>query len=291
MKKESRLRWVILLNVVITVSQVIGGYIANSMALISDAMHNFSDVAALVISLFAILLAKKEPTFSKSFGYKRAEVLAAFVNSAVIIAIAIYIMVESIDRLQISSSLEINNDIVIWLAGLAIIGNGLSVAFLARDAKHSMNMKSAFLHLLSDTLFSVAVLGGGLAMKYYGIAWVDGVLSILIGIYLVASSWRLLWESTKILLQFVPKGIDIPLLVKEVEKLEEVKNIHHIHVWQLDEYTVHLEAHVDLREDIAVSKTYPIQLKIEDLLNQHFSIHHITLQFEHGLDESKNLIQ
>ncbi|MGJ3234495.1 cation diffusion facilitator family transporter [Marivirga sp.] len=291
MKKESRLKWVILLNMIITVSQIVGGIVGNSMALISDAMHNFSDVAALIISLVAIILAKKEATYSKSFGYKRAEVLAAFVNSAVIIAVAVYIIIESVQRLQITQTLEINNDLVIWLAGIAIIANGLSVLFLAKDAKHSMNMKSAFLHLLSDTLFSAAVLGGGLAMKYYGVTWVDGVLSILIGIYLMATSWQLLWGTTKILLQFVPEGINIPKLVEEVEELTEVKNIHHIHVWQLDEYTIHLEAHVDLRQDLNVSQTHEIQKKIEDLLHTNFSIGHITLQFEHGLEENKKLIQ
>lgn len=291
MQKESRLRWVILLNIIITVSQVIGGIVGNSMALISDAMHNFSDVAALIISLVAIILSKREATYSKSFGYKRAEVLAAFVNSAVIIAVAIYIIVESIERLQIAQSLRINNELVIWLAGIAILANGLSVLFLAKDAKHSMNMKSAFLHLLSDTLFSAAVLGGGLAMKYYGVTWVDGVLSILIGVYLMASSWQLLWNTTKILLQFVPEGINIPQLVKEVEELEEVKNIHHIHVWQLDEYTIHLEAHVDLKDDLVVSETHSIQKKIQDLLHTNFAIGHITLQFEHGLEENKKLIQ
>jgi cobalt-zinc-cadmium efflux system protein len=291
MQKENRLKWVILLNVIITASQIVGGIVGNSMALISDAMHNFSDVAALVLSLVAIILAKKEATYSKSFGYKRAEVLAAFVNSAVIIGVAVYLIIESTQRLQITQSLDINNDIVIWLAGVAIIANGLSVWFLAADAKNSMNMKSAFLHLLSDTLFSAAVLGGGLAMKYYGLTWVDGVLSILIGIYLIATSWQLLWSSAKILMQFVPEGINIPVLVEEVEKLNEVKNIHHIHVWQLDEYTIHLEAHVDLREDLNVSETHDIQQKIENLLHTNFSIGHITLQFEHGLHENKKLIQ
>src|SRR5690554_6629311 len=281
MKKEGRLKWVILLNVVITASQLVGGILGNSMALISDAMHNLSDVAALIISLVAIILAKKEATYSKSFGYKRAEVLAAFVNSAAIIAVAVYIIVASIQRLQITNDLKINNDLVIWLAGIAIIANGLSVLFLVKDSKHSMNIKSVFLHLLSDTLFSVAVLGGGLAMKYYSVTWVDGVLSIIIGIYLIATSWQLLWASTKILLQFVPEDIDIPKLVAEVEELEEVKNIHHIHVWQLDEYTIHMEAHVDLKEDLDVSQTHAIQVKIERLLHTKFSIGHITLQFEH----------
>lgn len=291
MNRENRLRWVIGLNIIITVSQIAGGIYANSLALISDAMHNFSDVAALIISLVAIVLAKRKATYSKSFGYKRAEVLAAFVNSAVIIGVAIYIIIESTQRLGQSSDLQINTDIIIWLAIVAIFGNGLSVLMLASEIKNSMNMKSAFLHLLSDTLFSVAVLAGGLAMKYYGVRWVDGVLSIAIGIYLIFSSWRLLRDSMHVLLQFVPKGINIPNLVGAVENLPEVKNIHHVHVWQLDEHTIHLEAHIDLIENLRVSDTYKIQQKIEGLLQSRFSIAHITLQFEHGLDGPKTLIQ
>ncbi|MBK6267110.1 cation transporter [Marivirga sp. S37H4] len=291
MNRESRLRWVIGLNIVITISQIIGGIFANSLALISDAMHNFSDVAALIISLVAIILAKRKATYSKSFGYKRAEVLAAFVNSAVIIAVAVYIIIESSQRLTENSSLQINTDIIIWLAFVAIIGNGLSVVILASQIKDSMNMKSAFMHLLSDTLFSVAVLGGGLAMKYYSITWVDGILSIIIGLYLIFSSWKLLMDSMHVLLQFVPKGINIPKIVDEVEKISEIKNIHHVHVWQLDEHTIHFEAHVDLKDDLQVSNTHEIQQKIEILLQSHFSIGHITLQFEHGLDEPKTLIQ
>jgi cobalt-zinc-cadmium efflux system protein len=128
-------------------------------------------------------------------------------------------------------------------------------------------------------------------MKYYGVNWVDSALSVLIGVYLIATSWQLLWGSAKILMQFVPAGINIPHLVKEVEELKEVKNIHHIHVWQLDEYTIHLEAHVDLRQDLNVSETHEIQQKIQDLLHTNFSIGHITLQFEHGLEENKKLIQ
>ncbi len=291
MNRETRLRFVIGLNIIITVSQIVGGIYANSLALISDAMHNFSDVAALIISLVALVLAKRAATYSKSFGYKRAEVLAAFVNSAVIMAVALYIIIESSSRLTETSSLEINNDIIIWLAFVAIIGNGLSVWILSSQIKDSMNMKSAFLHLMSDTLFSVAVLIGGLAMKYYGVIWVDGVLSILIGIYLIVSSWRLLIDSMHVLLQFVPKGIDIPQLVKAVEELSEIKNIHHVHVWQLDEHTIHLEAHVDLNKNLPVSDTHAIQLKIAELLKSNFAIGHITLQFEHGLDEPKSLIQ
>jgi cobalt-zinc-cadmium efflux system protein len=291
MGKKNKLKLVIILNVGITAAQIIGGIIANSYALISDALHNFSDVAALVISLIALTLAQRKATYAKSFGYKRSEILAAFVNSSAVILVALYIIFESVSRFIGPQQPSIDNNIVIWLALIAIVGNGLSVLILAKGSKGNMNMQSAFLHLLSDTLFSVAVLAGGFAIKYFNIFWIDSALSIAIGIYLIASSWKLLRDSTRVLLQFVPNEINIPKLVEEVEKLKEVKNIHHVHVWQLDENTIHFEAHVDLKQDLSVSHTHAIQQKITNLLQSRFSIGHVTLQFEHGIDESKSLIQ
>ncbi|GAB3329467.1 cation diffusion facilitator family transporter [Marivirga atlantica] len=291
MVKEKRLFWVILINIVITVLQIIGGIYAHSLALISDATHNFSDVAALTISLIAILLAKKKPTYSKSFGYKRAEILAAFINSAAIIVVAIFIMYESIERLITGNIISENFNLIIYLALFAVIGNGLSAFFLYSKADRSMNMRSAFLHLLSDMLFSVAVLISGLLMKYYSFYWTDPLLSVGIGIYLIVNSIKLLKSSTRILLQFVPAEIDIPKLVDEVSKLPEVKNIHHLHIWQLDDEVVHLEAHVDLENNLHVSETAVINKKIENLLHTRFAIGHTTLQFEYGLEESKAIIQ
>lgn len=291
MVKEKRLFWVILINIVITVLQIIGGIYAHSLALISDATHNFSDVAALTISLIAILLAKKKPTYSKSFGYKRAEILAAFINSAAIIVVAIFIMYESVERLITGNIISENFNLIIYLALFAVIGNGLSAYFLYSKTDRSMNMRSAFLHLLSDMLFSVAVLISGLLMKYYSLYWTDPLLSVGIGIYLIVNSIKLLKSSTRILLQFVPAEIDIPKLVDEVGKLPEVKNIHHLHIWQLDDEVVHLEAHVDLENNLHVSETAVINKKIENLLHTRFAIGHTTLQFEYGLEESKAIIQ
>jgi len=291
MVKEKRLFWVILINVIITIAQIVGGIYAHSLALISDATHNFSDVAALAISLVAILLAKKEATYSKSFGYKRAEILAAFINSAAIIVVALFIMYESVERLITGNIIAEDYNLIIYLALFAVIGNGLSAFFLYSKADKSMNMRSAFLHLLSDMLFSVAVLISGLLMKYYAFYWADPLLSVGIGIYLIVNSASLLKNSTRILLQFVPAEIDIPKLVSEVSKLPEVKNIHHLHIWQLDDEVIHLEAHVDLENNLPVSETAAINQKIEALLHSRFAIGHTTLQFEYGLEESKAIIQ
>ena len=168
----------IFLNILITVAQVVGGILSGSLALLSDALHNFSDVLSLVISYAATLLAKKKASLNKTFGYKRAEIIAAFVNSSTLIIVSIILMKEAIERFI--NPIEIESNLVIWLSLLGIIANGFSVLLIKKDAKTNMNMKSAYLHLFTDMMASVAVLIGGLLMKFYALYWVDPVLTILI---------------------------------------------------------------------------------------------------------------
>ena len=191
----------IFLNILITTAQIIGGIVSGSLSLISDAVHNLSDVISLVISYVANLLTnKKKQTLEKTFGYKRAEIIAAFINAATLIVIAVFLAIEAVKRFN--NTQEINSELVIWLALLGIAFNGFSVLLLKKDATHNMNMRSAYLHLLSDMLTSVAVLIGGLLMKYFEIYWVDAVLTILISIYLLQMSWRIFIDSLKILMLF-----------------------------------------------------------------------------------------
>ncbi|MGB5989721.1 MAG: cation diffusion facilitator family transporter [Marinifilaceae bacterium] len=277
----------ILLNVLITVSQLIGGYFSNSMALLSDALHNFSDVISLVISYIANKLSKKKCNEDKTFGYRRSEIIAAFINSSTLILIAIFLGKEAISRF--SQPEPINSDIVIWMALASIIMNFISVMILKSGAKDNMNMKSAYLHLLSDVITSIAVLAGGLAMKYFNIFWLDSVLSILIAIYLFYVTWSLLMQSLKVLMQFVPNGINIKELSDKIVELEKVKNIHHVHIWQLDDKQIHFECHIDLEEDIKVSDFELIQKKVEHIL-EHKGINHVTLQPEFSVDDNKAMI-
>jgi len=277
----------IFLNVLITVSQIVGGLIANSMALLSDALHNFSDVISLVISYIANKLSKKKYKHDKTFGYRRAEVIAAFINSATLIVIAVFLGKEAIERF--TEPVIINSDLVIWMAVASIIINFVSVMILKDGAEDNMNIKSAYLHLLSDVVTSVAVMAGGLAMKFYDIYWVDSVLSIIIAIYLLYASWGLLMQSLKVLMQFVPKGIDIEDISKEIVTIEDVKNIHHVHVWQLDDKQIHFECHVDLEKDISISDFEIIQEKVEHIL-EHRGIGHVTLQPEFSTVDNKDLL-
>ena len=168
----------IFLNILITIAQVFGGIISGSLALLSDALHNFSDVISLIISYIANRLSKKKASLNKTFGYKRAEILAAFINSSTLIIVAILLVIEAVERFQNPQVIE--SALVIWLSTIAILGNGFSVLLLKKDADTNMNMKSAYLHLLTDMMASIAVLVGGLLIKFYNVFWVDSVLTFLL---------------------------------------------------------------------------------------------------------------
>ncbi|PTM11885.1 MAG: cation transporter [Bacteroidetes bacterium] len=278
----------IFLNILITAAQVIGGVISGSLALLSDALHNFSDVISLVVSYVANKLAKKKASLQKTFGYKRAEILAAFINASTLIIVAVLLIIEAIDRFQ--NPKEIESDLVIWLSFIAILGNGLSVLLLKKDAETNMNMKSAYLHLLTDMMASVAVLIGGLLMKFYAVFWVDSVLTFLIALYLIWMGYHLLKSSTKVLMLFTPDDIPIDKIVEEINKIEGIKNVHHIHVWQLNEEEIHFEAHIDFYENISLSEFDQILHNVEELLFHKFEINHINIQPEFGKCGDKDVI-
>lgn len=280
----------IILNIVITVAQIIGGLVSGSLALISDAVHNFSDVISLIISYGANLLTKKrKQTIQHTFGYKRAEIIAAFINAVSLIVIAVFLGIEAFKRFR--SPIEIKTDLVIWLAILGIIVNGLSVLLLKNDAKHNLNMKSAYIHLLTDMLTSVAVLIGGLLMKYYQIFWVDALLTLTISIYLIYLSWDILKVSTNILMLFAPKHIKIEDVVNEIENIEEIRNVHHVHIWQLNDHDCHFEAHIEFKNDVKLSDFDKVCEQVENVLAEKFHIFHATLQPEFHRNDSKEIIK
>ncbi len=268
----------ILLNVGITVAQVIGGFISGSLALMSDAMHNFSDVLALIISWFASKLSKKNQTPAQTYGYKRAEILAAFINAVSLIVIAFFLLKEAISRF--SDPVEVQTGLVMILGGLSIVLNGLSVLLVQKEAKDNMNMRAAYLHLLTDMISSVAVVFGGLAMYLWDVAWVDSALSIGIALYLVYSSWGLVKESVRILMQFAPSKVNLDDINRELQTIPEVNNMHHVHVWQLDDKQINFEAHISFKNDLSLSRVNEILHQIEHVLNDKFEIKHVTLQPE-----------
>jgi len=278
----------IILNIVITVAQVIGGLLSGSLSLLSDALHNFSDVISLIVSYIANRLSKQEASLKKTFGYKRAEILAAFINAVTLIVVAVILIFEAIKRFQ--NPEIIDSSLVIWLSIVAILGNGFSVLLLKKDAKSNMNMKSAYLHLLTDMMASVAVLFGGLLMKYYQIFWMDSVLTFIIAIYLIVVGYDLLINSFKVLMLFTPDTIKIQDIVKSVQKIDLIKNVHHVHIWQLNEDEIHLEAHLDFNEDINLSQFNSVLHEVEHLVFNNFGINHVNLQPEFGKSDTKDII-
>lgn len=279
----------IILNILITASQIIGGILSGSLALISDAVHNFSDVISLIISYTANLLThKKKQTLQHTFGYKRAEIIAAFINAISLIVIAVFLGFEAIKRFKHPQ--EIESDLVIWLAILGIAANGFSVLLLKKDAKHNLNMKTAYLHLLTDMLTSVAVLAGGLLMKYYQIYWIDALLTLIISLYLIYLSWDILLSSLKILMLFAPQHIKIDEILSELLKIKEIKNIHHVHLWQLNDHDCHFEAHIEFKNDVKLSEFDVVCEQVEQILNEKFDIYHANLQPEYKRDDIKEII-
>lgn len=278
----------ILLNILITVSQAIGGIISGSLSLLSDALHNFSDVLSLVVSYIATILSKREASNNKTFGYKRAEIIAAFVNSATLIIVAVILIIEAIKRFW--EPQEIESNLVIWLSLLGILANGFSVLLIKKDAGRNMNMKSAYLHLLTDMMASVAVLIGGILMKFYEVYWVDPLLTVFIALYLVYMGYDLLRASTRVLMLFTPDTIEVQRIVDVISEIKPIKNVHHVHIWQLNEDEVHLEAHIDFDTDIHLSEFDVILEKIEEEVYHNFGINHVNIQPEFGKCDSKSVI-
>jgi cobalt-zinc-cadmium efflux system protein len=277
----------ILLNVGITLAQAIGGIISGSIALLSDAAHNFSDVLSLIISYLANRLSGREATDKQTFGFRRSEILAAFINSVTLIAIGIIILIEATQRLI--NPVTISSGWVIWLAIASIIVNGLSVLFIRKDSHDNLNIKSAYLHLFTDMLTSVAVLAGGLVMKYLHWYWADSVFSMAIAVYLIYMSWGIFRKSLRIIMQFTPEEIDIKKIASEIENIHGVKNIHHVHVWQINDHDLMFEAHIDVSEDSKVSGFEKILEKIKDILLK-YNIDHSTIQPEFMADDNKQII-
>ncbi|MFV0572445.1 MAG: cation diffusion facilitator family transporter [Xanthomarina gelatinilytica] len=286
--KDRNLLISIFLNVLITVVQIIGGLVSGSLALLSDALHNFSDVISLIVSFVASKLSKQKASINRTFGYKRAEILAAFVNAATLVVVAVLLIIEAVKRFK--EPQEIASNLVIWLALIAIFANGFSVLLLKKDSKNNINIRSAYLHLLTDMLASVAVLIGGLLMKFYRIFWVDSLLTFLIALYLIYVGYDLLKTSTKMLMLFTPDHINIKEVVRVVNQLPKVKKLHHVHIWNLSDDELHLEAHLDLEENISTRDFNELLLEIERVLHDQFNINHVTIQPEYKKEDPKEVI-
>lgn len=276
------------LNGTITVAEIVGGILSNSLSLLSDALHNLSDTIALFIAYLAHKIGKKRANKNKTFGYKRIEILSAAINALVLLAISVFLIVEAVKRFNHPQ--PVNGTIMMVVAVIGLLANLISVLVLHRDSHQNLNIKAAYLHLLGDTISSVAVVAGGLLIMFYDIYWIDPFITFLIAIYLIREAWRILKETYEILMQAAPRHMNAEKINQRISQLPEVKNIHHVHIWSLDDHENYFEAHVNLTDDLKLSQTTPLKHKIEKILKNEFALHHITLQLEYEACEDMSLI-
>lgn len=267
----------VLLNFAITAVEIIGGLYSGSLSLISDALHNLSDAIGIIISYIAIKISKKENDKNRTFGYKRSGILAAVINSSVLIIISVFLFKEAYTKFMNTTS--INGLIVIWVALIGIVANTLGAYLLHAGAHEDMNVKATYIHLFSDALASLGVVIGGILIYFFKIYWVDSVLSVLIGLYVLKESFEILKDAVNILMQGVPENIKIDKVARVITSIQGVEDVHHVHLWSLDEKNINFEAHVNVK-DMMVSETKKIYEKIQEELHEHFEITHVTIQFE-----------
>lgn len=285
---EKNLLAATILNVIITTAEIIGGLAANSLALLSDAIHNLGDTIAIMLAYVANKIGKKDATEEKTFGYKRIEILAALLNAIILISITLFLFIEAYKRFL--SPEPIKGLIMFVVATIGLLANLAAVFLLRKDAGHNLNIRAAYLHLLGDTISSVAVIAGSILIYFFEIFWVDPLVTVLIGLYILKEAYSVLREAVDILMQGTPSEINLPHIVREVEKEAQIENVHHVHSWRLDDKQIHFECHVDLNEDLPLSKVDQIRAKVEDLLQNKYGISHVTIQFEYNCCSEKALI-
>ena len=268
----------IFLNAAFTAVEFIYGFLYNSLALIADATHNLSDVASLIISLIGLKLTKKAATKLYTYGYKKASILASLINAVLLVAVVFNIAIEAFERFDAPP--EVSGKIIIIVALIGVVINTISAFLFYKGQKDDINIKGAFLHLLVDALVSVGVVISGIMIHYTGWNEIDLIISIVIAIVILVTTWGLLKESIKLTLDGVPKDID-PQKIKEVMlNNDKVKKVHHIHIWALSTKTNALTAHVILDDDYTLHEIDQIKQDIRHDL-EHENIEHVTLEFEH----------
>ena len=281
---EGRLWISIFLNLVITLAEFIGGIISGSLALLSDALHNLNDTTSLGISLFARKVSKKEANKEKTFGYKRAEIIGAFINLITLVIIALFLIKEGVERFY--NPQPIDGLVMFIVAIIGLLGNVITAVLLYRSSKENINIRSAYVHIMSDALSSVGVIVAGWLILQYELFIVDTILTLIIAGYILWQSYYMLRQTIDILMESTPTEIQLEEVTLAMQEVAGVMDIHHLHVWRLDENNILLESHVVIDESDMVNME-KIKSSLKDLLNKSFNIQHSTLEFEFDPCEEK----
>lgn len=282
--KNTNILSAIIINIFITVSEVAVGLFIGSLALISDAVHNLSDVGALILSWWGEKVKEKGNTKFKTYGYKRAEILIAFFNSLVLLAVVGFIFFEAMQRIFNPS--EIASSAMIVTALVALVGNGIATFLLEKDAHKNLNLKSAWLHSFQDALFSLGVVVGAILIYFSHWYIIDPIISIILSIYILKEAYGLLKQSLDILMEGVPDDIDFEEVKKNLEKFSNVKQAKDIHIWQTDSNSRFLSVHLEI-ENVENGKRNELLCQIQGKLLQDFNINHTTIQMVSATEAEK----
>lgn len=267
---------VTLLNAGITVVEIVGGLFAGSLALLSDAFHNLGDSFSIIMSYFAQVIAGRPENRRRTFGYRRAEIIAAWLNALFLIVVAAFLIVEAVRRLNHPQ--HIKGGIMLIVALVGLVANFASAALLHAGSHDNLNVKATYLHVLSDALASIAVMLGGLVLMFVNLTWLDPVLTIAVSLYVAKEAWPIVKKTTGILMQGSPT-LDYPAIINDIKAISGVENVHHIHAWQIDEHRIVFSLHINC-QDMMISQCENIYSQIEKLLRQKYGISHVTIQAE-----------
>lgn len=265
------------LTLAFVIIEVIAGLLGNSLALLTDAAHNFTDVLALGLSWFAMRKALQPPNARKTFGYHRAGILTAMVNSTTLALISLGIFYEAWHRFI--NPPEVNSGILVGVGLVAFVINAVTAWLIKEGSEHDLNMRSAFIHLMGDVLSTLGAVIAGVVIFFTRWNWLDPLVSVLIGLLILWNAWGILRETIHILLESAPSDINIEKMVGEMNAVAGVKGVHDLHVWSIDQQKRLLSAHV-VTDDISISCGAAIQGELNELLAHHYGIAHATLQLE-----------
>lgn len=271
-----RYAYVTALNVIITLAEFAGGFVSGSLSLLSDAVHNLSDVGAIIISFVAHLISNRRSNKNKTFGYDRAETLAAFTNGIVLILISMVLFVEAIERFW--QPTKISGGIMLVVSIIGLLANIISMLVMRGEGEKNLNVRSTFIHMMSDALSSVAVVFGAVFIYFWNITWFDPLMTLLVSIFVFREACILTEKAANVLMESNP-DIDLDEVNKIVLSFPEIKNIHHVHVWRYSDRYVMLDAHVNVDENLTVGKFEKLTQAISQKL-QVLGINHINFQAE-----------
>ena len=272
-----RLALSLVITLVFVFVEIAAGIFSNSLALLTDAAHNFTDVLALALSWWALRLTSQPANQDKTYGYHRAGILAALVNSTTLIVIALGIFYEAYRRFV--NPPEVRADVLIGVGVVAVIINLVTALLVRRGAEHDLNIRSAFLHLMGDVLSTVGAVIAGVIIRYTNWNWLDPLVSVLIGFLILWSAWGIVRESIDILMESTPSDVDMGTMIRDITSVEGVRGVHDLHVWSITRAVKTLSAHL-VTEDMVISKGALIQTKVNEILYHKYGINHATLQLE-----------